>query len=65
MSKQNWKEGWFWNGFVFDVRGFGCVPNQVPNTYGKSAQTTKVDGRVELKMKTSHYKSRALSESVE
>ena len=34
--KKNWKEGWFWNGFVFDVRGFGCVQNQVPNTYCKS-----------------------------
>ena len=27
-----------WNGFVFDVRGFGCVQNQVLSTYGKSAQ---------------------------
>ena len=32
------KEG-LCNAFVFHVRGFGCVQNQVLNTYGKSAQT--------------------------
>ena len=25
------------NGFLSHVRGFGCVENQVPSTYGKSA----------------------------
>ena len=30
-----------WNGFAFHVRGFECVQNQVPSTYGKSAQCTK------------------------
>ena len=33
-----------WNSFVFHVRDFGCVQNQVPNTYGKSAHSAqKVD----------------------
>ena len=26
-----------WRGFVFHVRGFGCVHNEVLSTYGKSA----------------------------
>ena len=30
-----------WNGFVFYVRGFGCVQNQVLSTYNKSALCTK------------------------
>ena len=29
------------NGFVFNVRGFGCAQSQVLSTYGKSAQFTK------------------------
>ena len=29
------------DGFVFHVRGFGCVQNQVLSTYGKSAPCTK------------------------
>ena len=30
-----------WNGFVFHVRGFGCVQNQIQSTYGNSALCTK------------------------
>ena len=30
-----------WNGFVFHVRDFGCVQNEVLSTYGKSTQCTK------------------------
>ena len=29
------------NGFVFHVRGFGCIQNEVLSTYGKSAQSTQ------------------------
>ena len=39
---------WFWNDSVIHVRDFGCVQNQVLNTYGKSkhyqcASAQKVD----------------------
>ena len=48
-----------WNGFLSDVRGFGCVKNEVLSTYGKSALIHKKwTDRVELTKKTSHCKSR-------
>ena len=31
-----------WNGFVFHVRGFGCVQNEVLSTYGKVHNAKKV-----------------------
>ena len=44
---------------AFYVRGFGCVENEVLNTYGKSAlMHKKWTDRVELTKKTSHSKSR-------
>ena len=45
-----------WNGFVFHVRGFGCVQNQVLSTYFKSAQCVqKMDHlESEIDKKTSH-----------
>ena len=30
-----------WNGFVFYVRGFGCVQSQVLSNYGKSAKSAQ------------------------
>ena len=30
-----------WNGFLFHVRGFGHVQNEVVSTYGKTAKCTK------------------------
>ena len=50
-----------WNGFVFHVRGFVCVQNQVLSTYGKSAVPKKWTDRIELAEKTSHCKRRAFS----
>ena len=44
-----------WNAFLFLIRGFGCVQNQVLSTYRKSAPGTKGG----LK-KTSHCNSRTL-----
>ena len=50
VAKYQQIEGAFlpWNGFVFHVRGFGCVQNEVLSTHGKnslcrSASAQKVD----------------------
>ena len=41
-----------WNGFLSPVRGYGCVENEVLNTYGKSAlMHKKWTNRVELMKK--------------
>ena len=32
----------FWNGFVFQVGGFGCLHNQVLSTCAKTAPCTKI-----------------------
>ena len=54
-----------WNGFIFHVRGFGCVQHQVLSTYGKNAQSTgkvvqKWTIQSEIYQKSSHCNSRAL-----
>ena len=41
-----------WNGFVFHVRGFGCIQNQVLSSYGKSAHVKSGPFRVRLTKKS-------------
>ena len=50
-----------WNGFLFHVRSFGCVQNEVLSTYDKVLSAQKVDRSRWTDEKTSQCESRAFS----